>query len=166
MIAFFKKAKDKIKNLWETKVANHLSTRTRTYIGLLAIPGAILKVGVVVAAGASLLHIVGPYALALAITTTTASAGLIVRDLIRNKRMVEWTNAAGQKIKSSRLAREELRDIQKKLDRFSHSGGKKKTAAKKLTAHFNRFASKVSVMEDVPQGNGSYRFIYQGEPLS
>ncbi len=163
MIALWNKTKGRIDALWDSNVASKLSTRTRKYIGILAIPGAVLKVAAIVSAGASLLHVMGPYMLGIAAVTTTATATLIARDLIRNKLTVHWTNQAGQRICSSRLAREELRDIQKKLNRIERSSKKRNAEARRLVSHFNRFASKVGVMEDVPSGNGAFRFMYQGK---
>lgn len=166
MMALWKKIKGRVDALWDAKVASKLSTRTRKYIGILAIPGAVLKVAAVVAAGASLLHIMGPYMLGIAAVTTTSTVALIARDFVRNRLTVHWTNQAGQRICSSRLAREELRDIQKKLNRIDTPSKKHNAEARRLVSHFNRFASKVGVMEDVPSGNGAFRFMYQGKPLS
>ena len=90
---------------------------------------------------------------------------IVAYDIVRNKRMVEWTNKSGQRILSSRLAREDLCDVQRKIDRLEKRGLTKDERIQTLCGHFNRFADKVTVLHDIPGGTGGFRFSCQGKPV-
>lgn len=158
---FFKK----LKSAWQEK----MSTRTKRAIGILSIPGAVAKVAAIVGAGASILHIIGPYLLGWAAVSTLTMATLSVIDIMKSRRRGQWTNEAGQVVETSLLEKQELRHAQKKLDHLSakceKDGRTHMGEAKKLMSHFKKYADKAVVKEDTPQGQGAFRYMFRGQAL-
>lgn len=155
----------KFKNAWTQK----LSSRTKAAIGILSVPGAIAKVTAIVGAGASILHIIGPYLLGWAALSTLSMATLVTIDLIKSRRRDQWTNKAGQVVETTLLEKQELRHVQKRLDSLSvkcaKDGRDHLREARKLAAHFKKYAGKAVIRQDLPGGIGIYRHVFANQPF-
>jgi hypothetical protein len=160
MYTFFKK----LITAWKEK----LSTRTKTVLGLLSIPGIVVKAAVIIGAGASILPVIGPYIIGTAAVSTLISGTLIARDMINSKRRRSWVNAAGQRVESSVLEKQELIHAQKKMDALHVTGKSAAQSARhaqSLARRFRKYADKAVITEDIPAGTGRFRFTFAQKPL-
>ena len=154
---FFKNLRSLRTNLKEASTVdrNDFKTALKVCLGVIAVAAAVATTIMLTATTAPVLPVLAGVAIwagVMSTVTVQATADTLAEDVKAGKKEVEWETVLGQKIKSTASQQKDLQWAQKKLLKTTPAN------FKSIAGPFQSVANKVAVIQDIPNGNGKFRY--------
>ena len=154
----FKKLRSKLRNTWnEASLVdrNDFKVSLKSCLGVIGVASCAATGVLLTATTAPILPVLAGVAVfagtygGIAVAATTET---LVEDIKQGKEQVEWDTILGQKIKSTVAQQKDLQLAQKTFWKASPS------ERKSIVARFKAVADKVTVVKDIENGTGKFRY--------